>query len=86
MVCSLLVCRALVREVRIGVYGDIERAAVGGMGMKFMVEGVGSVRRLVKSKLWQNAVGIPSSSCPGGDALGLRAGEGGAGAISTSRR
>lgn len=54
--------------------------------MKSRVEGVGRVRRLVRSKLWQKAVGTPSSRCPGVGALGLRAGDGGAVVISMDRR
>ncbi len=73
------------REVRIGVYGDAEGAELGGMGMELMVEGVGRVRRLVRSKVWQNEVGMRSSGCPGAGALGLWDGDGGAVGVSTSR-
>lgn len=50
-----------------------------------MGEGVGRVRRLVRSKVWQNEVGMRPSGCPGPGALGLQAGDGGAIGVSMSR-
>lgn len=55
------------------------------MGRMWIVDGVGRVRRLVRSKLWQNAGGKPSSDRPGGGFGGLRAGDGGAVFISMNR-
>lgn len=51
-------------------------SAVREMGVKLMLPVVGSDRRLVKSKLWQNGVGTVEPAWPGLDGIEMRFGAG----------
>ena len=55
---------------------------LGDIGMKLIADPEGTVRRLVRSKLWQKVAGVTGSVSDGFGVLGLRLGVGEAALVS----